>query len=84
MTVIPSDVHVCFKESMSRMFSDARYIAGVFLCSWAMFTASVIGDVRTLPAANQFSVSTTQKSGSLCVAMAWVSVITMSFSTWYV
>lgn len=44
----------------------------------AAFFAAMIGDGHTLPAANQFSVSATQKSGSECVAMACVSVITMS------
>lgn len=37
----------------------------------------MIGDGWTRPAANQFSVSATQKSSSLCVIMACVSVITM-------
>lgn len=44
----------------------------------AAFFAAMIGDGHTLPAANQLSVSATQKSGSECVAMACVSVIIMS------
>lgn len=37
----------------------------------------MIGDGHVLPAANQLSESATQKSGSECVIMACVSVITM-------
>lgn len=37
-----------------------------------------IGDGHVRPAANQLSVSATQKSESLCVMMAWVSVMTTS------
>lgn len=39
---------------------------------------AIIGDGHTRPAANQFSVSATQKSGSAWVVMACVSVIIMS------
>ena len=42
--------------------------------------AAIIGDGHVLPAANQFSLSGTQKSGSQCVAIACVSVITISLS----
>lgn len=37
-----------------------------------------IGDGHARPAANQLSVSATQKSESLCVMMAWVSVMITS------
>ena len=37
----------------------------------------MIGDGHMRPAANQFSVSATQKSVSLCVTIACVSVMTM-------
>jgi len=40
----------------------------------------IIGDGHTRPAANQLSMSATQKSGSLCVIMACVSVI-ITFSS---
>ncbi len=44
----------------------------------AAFFTVIIGDGHTLPAANQFSVSVTQKSGAEWVMMACVSVIIMS------
>lgn len=44
----------------------------------------IIGDGHTRPAANQLSMSVTQKSGSLCVIMACVSVIITFSSVEYV
>lgn len=44
----------------------------------------IIGDGHTRPAANQLSMSATQKSGSLCVIMACVSVIITFSSVEYV
>ena len=49
----------------------------------ADFFAISIGDGRVLPDANHVSGSATQKSGSLCVAIACVSVIIMSPSVVY-
>lgn len=81
MTVMPSDSHSGISLSRSRIFVDARYIAGVRLCFFAAFWAVMIGDGHTRPAANQFSKSVTQKSGLECVAIACVSVITIFSST---
>ena len=41
----------------------------------------MIGDWQMRPAANQFSWSATQKSGSEWVIMAWVSVMMISSCT---
>lgn len=76
MTVIPSDSHFEIMLSKSRMFVDARYIAGVMLCSCAIAVTVFIGDGWLLPVANQLSSSGAQKSSSSCVMMACVSVIT--------
>ena len=50
---------------------------GATLCCVAASLTAIIGDGHTLPAANQLSVSATQKSGSAWVIMARVSVIMM-------
>ena len=52
------------------MFVAPRYKTGFRLFAVAMFNRVIIGDGFVLPAANQFSVSATQKSESECVAMA--------------
>ena len=58
-------------------------MVGVRLCFEAAFWTAIIGDGHMRPAANQLSVSATQKSGSLCVIMACVSVMTMLSSVEY-
>jgi len=76
MTVIPSDFHFEIMLSKSRMFVDAKYIAGVMLRSWAIAVTVFIGDGWLFPVANQLSSSGAQKSSSSCVMIACVSVIT--------
>ena len=51
---------------------------GFTLCCFAAYLTAITGDGFVLPVANQFSLSVTQKSESLCVVMACVGVITMS------
>lgn len=58
-------------------------MVGVRLCFEAAFWTAIIGDGHMRPAANQLSVSATQKSGSLCVMMACVSVMTILSSVEY-
>lgn len=58
-------------------------MTGIRLCFWAAVRTEAIGDGHIRPAANQFSVSATQKSGSLWVVIAWVSVMTVSPSIEY-
>lgn len=76
MTVMPVDSHSGTNLSRFIMFCDIRYIAGVRLCFVAAFCIATMGDGHVRPAANQFSVSVTQKSGSECVMIACVSVMT--------
>lgn len=76
--IIPSDCHVLMWMSRSIMFVDSRYITGDKLCCAAYSWIFLIGDGRVLPFANQFSLSITQKSLSLCVMMACLSVMIIS------
>lgn len=80
ITVMPSDCHCGINLSISIMFVCARYIAGIRSYLVAVFFTVMIGDGHTRPAANQLSVSTTQKSGSSWVMMACVSVM-ITFSS---
>ena len=73
---IPSDSHSGTNLSRSIMFVAARYNTGLRFVVSAIDVNSRIGDGRTIPLANQFSVSVTQKFVSLCTAIAWVSVMT--------
>ena len=75
---MPSDSHCGINVSMSIMFVSAKYNTGVTLCWDAIVFIVVIGDGFVLPVANQFSLSTTQKSESSCVAIACVFVTMMS------
>ena len=81
ITVIPADFHDWICSSISIMFVDSRYIAGFRLCVFANSWIFKIGDGRVFPFANQFSSSITQKSKSLCVIIACVSVVTISSMT---
>jgi len=65
------------------MLSDPRYKTGVTLWAVADSMTNAIGERRILPAANHDSLSATQKSESVCDAIANLSVITTSFSTVY-
>lgn len=67
---MPLDSHCSIRFSKSIMFVAPRYKIGSRLFAVAMFNRVIIGDVFVLPAANQFSVSATQKSESVCAAMA--------------
>lgn len=48
------------------------------MCLLAISKINLIGDGRVLPAANQFSLSVTQKSLSSCEIMAYLSVMITS------
>ena len=78
MIFMPADSQVFMLLSNSIMFVDIRHTTGLRPCFWAACCAACIGEGQILPAANQFSLSATQKSLSLCVAMANSGVITMS------
>ncbi len=78
---MPSFCHCSINSSRFKIFFDSRYIAGVRACCSAMSWTWMIGDWQMRPAANQFSWSATQKSGSEWVIMAWVSVMMMSSCT---
>ena len=78
ITIIPSDSHCGINVSISNMFSVPRYITGVKPRSDAMDLICAIGDGRDFPVANQLSSSITQKSGSVCEIIAYLSVIIMS------
>ena len=81
MTVIPSDAHCARRASKSNMFVWAKYSTGrTPRAAPAAKTASA-GDGFCLPAANQFSLSAIQKSGSLCTAITSRSVNISPFST---
>ena len=74
----PIDSHCGIRVSKSIMLVADRYRAGFNPFSLAIWHATETGDWRTLPVANQFSLSVTQKSWSLCVAITCVSVIIKS------
>lgn len=78
MIWIPIDSHVLHNASISIMFSAPRYSVGINLRSVAIFVTRAIGDSICLPVANQNSSSHTQKSSSMCDAIACLSVIIMS------
>ncbi len=77
---MPTDSHCGINFSKSSMFCDARYRTGCLLCTAAVACIVVIGDGHVLPAANQFSLSVTQKSESSWVIITIVSVIIASWS----
>ena len=60
------------------MLSEPRYNTGVRPLWDAMFVSLIIGDSFCLPVANQNWLSHTQKSSSLCVAIACLSVMIIS------
>ena len=76
--LIPSDSHCGISVSISIIFCSARYKTGFTLCCSATDFTANIGDGFVLPLANQFSLSTTQKSESLCVTIAWFLVTMIS------
>lgn len=78
MIWIPIDSHVLHNVSISIMFSAPRYSVGINFRSVAIFVTRAIGDSICLPVANQNSSSHTQKSSSMCDAIACLSVIIMS------
>lgn len=73
--VTPIDSHVGINLSRSIMLLAPRYNIGLKLRSFAIWLNCLIGDSICLPVANQKSSSHTQKSSSLCVAMACLSVV---------
>ena len=60
------------------MFLAPMYSVGINLRSVAIFVTRAIGDSICLPVANQNSSSHTQKSSSMCDAIACLSVMIMS------
>lgn len=60
------------------MFSAPMYSVGINFRSVAIFVTRAIGDSICLPVANQNSSSHTQKSSSVCDAIACLSVMIMS------
>lgn len=78
MIWIPIDSHVGRNLSKSIMFVAPRYSVGINFRSVAIFVTRAIGDSICLPVANQNSSSHTQKSSSVCDAMACLSVMIMS------
>ena len=78
MIWIPIDSHVLHNASISIMFSAPRYSVGINFRSVAIFVTRAIGDSICLPVANQNSSSHTQKSSSMCDAIACLSVMIMS------
>ena len=77
MIFIPSDAHFWHMLSRSIMLSVPRYSTGINPCSDATRVTDIIGDGICLPVANHDSLSHTQKSGSVCEAIANLSVMIM-------
>ena len=75
---IPIVSHFSRIVSRSIIFSAPRYNIGVTFFSCAISIKCFIGDVICLPVANQNSSSQTQKSLSVCVTIACLSVIITS------
>lgn len=65
--------------SISIILVWARYITGFNPVVADSFIRAIIGDAFCLPAANQFSGSAIQNSGSSCIAIICVSVNIMLF-----
>lgn len=78
MTVMPSFCHCGINLSRSIILVVARYSTGVRVDVAAISFRRAIGERRVLPDANHVSSSAIQKSESLWVAIACVSVMTMS------
>lgn len=74
----PCDSHSARFSSISKILVAAKYSTGRSPCAAAAFIAAATGDGHCLPVANHDSASAIQKSGSLCVAIAYLSVITIS------
>ena len=72
------DSHFLRIVSISIMLLEPRYKTGVNLCVVATFCSWLIGDLICLPVANQNSSSHTQKSSSVCDAIACLSVMITS------
>ena len=75
---MPIDSHVLHIVSRSIILSAPKYKTGLRLRAAATFNNFEIGDSFCLPLANQCSSSHTQKSSSVCDAMACVFVVMMS------
>lgn len=80
MTVMPSSRHCARRASKSIMFVCSKYSTGRTPRAADIDKTVSAGDGFCRPAANHVSLSAIQKSGSLCVAIASWSVITMPFS----
>ena len=80
MTVMPSWRHCARRASRSKMFVWARYSTGRTPRAADSDKIASAGDGFCRPAANHVSLSAIQKSGSACVIIASVSVITIPFS----
>ena len=78
MIFIPIDSHFLHIVSISIMLSAPKYNIGVNPRSDAIVMACLTGESICLPVANQKSSSHTQKSSSVCVAIACLSVMMMS------
>ena len=81
MIFIPIDSHFLHIVSMSIMLSDPRYSIGIRPRSDAIVVTCFTGESICLPVANQDSSSHTQKSSSVCVAIACLSVMIMLSTT---
>lgn len=75
---MPIDSHVLHIVSRSIILSAPRYKTGLRSRAAATFNNFEMGDSFCLPLANQYSSSHTQKSSSVCDAMACVFVVMMS------
>lgn len=83
ITTMPISVQVCNCLSNSNMFCSARYNTGIRFFDREISSNCLIGDGRWVPGANHVSVSAIQNSGSVCDAIARLSVMTMSPSVLY-
>lgn len=70
MTVMPLFFHWVHRISKSIIFFCPRYNTGRRPCSVPAASTASAGDGFCFPAANHVSLSATQKSGSLCAAIA--------------
>ena len=75
---MPIDSHVLHIVSRSIILSAPKYKTGLRSRAAATFNNFEIGDFFCLPVANQNSSSHTQKSSSMCDAIACLSVMIMS------
>lgn len=80
MTTTPDFSQSARRASMFIILSHVIYNTGTTLCAAAMRVTAVIGDGFWRPVANHVSPSATQKLGSSCVAIAYLSVTITSSS----